>query len=84
MIKNVGGYDRLGRLIVGPILVVVGLAGFGGVVPIGTVGSVLALFVGLVFVATGYLQSCAVNRLLGIDTYRGSEPEPETTTEGES
>lgn len=76
MQKNVGGYDRIARLVVGPLLVLVGAAAFGGLFTIaaGTPGLVLAgaaLLVGAVFLVTGITQKCPINAALGIDTYRG-------------
>lgn len=77
MDKNVGGMDRNARLVLGPILVVVGAALLAGVVTLGsglvmgTVVPVLLLVVGIVFAVTGYSQTCPANSLLGIDTFRG-------------
>lgn len=76
MEKNVGGYDRIARLVVGPVLTLVGAAALLGFVTIaaGTLGvalAAIALLVGLVFVVTGLTQKCPLNRLLGFDTYRG-------------
>jgi hypothetical protein len=75
MEKNVGGYDRLARFVVGPILVLVGLAAFGGLLTLaaGTLGLVLAavaLLVGLVLVTTAVTQKCPLNSVLGLNTYR--------------
>jgi hypothetical protein len=75
MEKNVGGYDRIARLVLGPILAIVGGAQLLGYVTIaaGTLGlavGVVAMLVGLVFVATGAVQKCPLNSLLGFDTYR--------------
>ncbi|WP_276260273.1 YgaP family membrane protein [Haloglomus litoreum] len=77
MEKNVGGYDRIARLVVGPILAIVGTAALLGYVTIaaGTLGlalAAIALLVGLVFVVTGLTQKCPLNSLLGLDTYRKS------------
>ncbi|AGB17080.1 Protein of unknown function (DUF2892) [Halovivax ruber XH-70] len=75
MEKNVGGTDRTMRLVVGPILALIGVAilagwlGVGGT--LGTALGVLAVLAGLVLLFTGVTQLCVVNRLLGIDTYRG-------------
>jgi hypothetical protein len=84
MQKNVGGFDRTARFVVGPILIIVGLAAFGGLITLaaGTLGLVIAavaLLVGLVLAATAVTQKCPLNDLLGIDTYRG-ETETETGT----
>lgn len=76
MKKNVGGYDRMVRFVVGPVLLVVGLAGLGGLLTLatGTIGvalAVAALLVGAVFIVTATVQRCPLNRALGIDTYEG-------------
>ena len=83
MEKNVGGYDRTARFVVGPILLLVGLASFGGLLTLaaGTLGLVLAavaLLVGLVLTTTAVTQTCPLNSVLGVNTYRG-EPETEWT-----
>jgi hypothetical protein len=80
MQKNVGGYDRLLRFVVGPILVVVGGAAFGGVLTLatGTVGLVLAgvaLLVGAILTVTAVTQKCPLNSVLGLNTYGNSAPE---------
>ena len=77
MEKNVGGYDRLARLVFGPVLLVVGAAGLAGILTItaGTLGLLFAgaLFVvGAVFLVTGVTQRCMLNGLLGLDTYEES------------
>ncbi|MFC3960064.1 YgaP family membrane protein [Halovivax cerinus] len=75
MKKNVGGTDRTARLVVGPILALVGVAILGGWIGLGgTLGTVLgalAVLVGVVLLFTGATQVCVLNRLLGVDTYRG-------------
>jgi hypothetical protein len=68
MNKNVGGIDRTARLVVGPLLLLVGIAAFVGVFPLGTVGGVVALVVGAVLTVTGAVQRCPLHTLLGIDT----------------
>ena len=68
MQKNVGGYDRVGRLILGPVLILVGIAALVGAVPLGTLGSVVALLVGAVLTVTGAVQRCPLNALFGVDT----------------
>ena len=80
MKKNVGGIDRIARFIVGPLLVVVGLAALGGLVTLaaGTLGVVvaaLALLLGAVFTATAATQKCPINSLLGLNTYRAGDVE---------
>lgn len=78
MERNVGGYDRIGRLVIGAILVLVGAAGYAGMVrvAIGPVSQALAavilVLIGLVLLVTGYTQQCPINRGLGINTLRRS------------
>lgn len=77
MDKNVGGLDRIARLIVGTLLLVVGVAGYAGFVrlAIGPVPQALAallvVLVGLILLVTALTRTCPLNRLFGIDTYRG-------------
>lgn len=68
MQKNVGGMDRKARLVVGPILLIVGLAAVVGALPLGTVGAIAALVVGAILAVTGAVQRCPLNTLLGVDT----------------
>jgi hypothetical protein len=78
MQKNVGGYDRIARLILGPALIVVVAAVFGGYLTLasGLLGAAIlwaGLVVGAVFVVTGATQKCPINSLLGFNTVRGSD-----------
>jgi hypothetical protein len=68
MNKNVGGYDRTARLVVGPVLLIVSIAAFVGAIPLGTVGSVAVLLVGAILTVTGAVQRCPLNALFGVDT----------------
>lgn len=76
MIKNVGGNDRIARLIIGPILVLVGIAGYAGFLGLAigplpqALTSVIVLLVGLILLVTGLVQKCVLNRILGINTAR--------------
>ncbi|QIB73178.1 DUF2892 domain-containing protein [Halogeometricum borinquense] len=87
MEKNVGGYDRIARLVVGLLLVIVGAAAVAGLFTIatGTLGLVLAggaLVVGAVLLTTGLTQKCLLNDVIGMDTYRGkSKMDAETPDE---
>lgn len=84
MEKNVGGYDRIARLVLGPVLGTISLAALAGFVALGvgplSTGVVAALFglVSVVFIVTGLTQQCPLNRALGLDTYR---PERSADTE---
>jgi len=74
MDPNVGGLDRGARLIIGPLLAVVGLAALLGALDIGltgTVGLLVAgtlLIAGLILTVTGATQRCPANEVAGIDT----------------
>lgn len=75
MEKNVGGYDRIARFVVGPVLIVVGAAAFGGLLTLaaGTLGLVLAgvaVLVGAVLTVTAATQKCPLNSVIGMNTYR--------------
>ena len=75
MEKNVGGFDRTWRLVGGPLVAIIGVAGLVGVISIGTVLPALLVVLGVVFFATGVVQKCVLNRLVGLDTYRGENAE---------
>jgi hypothetical protein len=81
MNKNVGGIDRVARLVVGPILILAGVAGYVGLFALAVgplpqaLTSVLVFVVGLVLLVTGFVQMCPLNRVLGFNTYRQNEPQ---------
>jgi NAD/NADP transhydrogenase alpha subunit len=89
MERNVGGYDRIARFVVGPVLIVVGAATLAGLLSLaaGTVGVALAavaLVVGAVLTVTAVTQKCPLNRVVGMNTYRAesdrsSSEEPEAS-----
>lgn len=60
MKKNVGGIDRIARIVVGALLIVLALTG-----TIGVWG-----WIGIVPLATGLLNTCPAYKLLGINTCR--------------
>jgi hypothetical protein len=69
MKKNIGSADRIGRIVVGTALVVLGLIGvFGAGWP-----AWLAGVVGLVLVGTALAQTCPGYSILGIRTDGGRE-----------
>ena len=78
MQQNVGGYERITRLVVGTALLVFGVGGVAllstGAGAFGTESVALAvatgvfLLVGSTLVVTGYLQQCPINSHLGIDS----------------
>ena len=84
MEKNVGGYDRTARLVLGPILVLVGAAWFAGLglpaaaTTLALAGAAILALVGVVFAVTGYTQKCPLNSVLGMDTYRGGDAETDS------
>lgn len=73
--KNVGGYDRTARAVLGPVLIVVAVVGLAGfLVPSLTTMwiavFVVALVVGAILAFTAYTQQCIFNQTLGINTLR--------------
>lgn len=60
---NVGGYDRVFRLILGVVLIA--LAYFG--ILTGT-GAIIAYVVAAIALVTGLVKFCPVNALIGINT----------------
>lgn len=88
MKKNVGGYDRTARLVVGPVFGTVSLVALAGylslaVGPLST-GVVAALFgvISLVLIITGVTQQCILNRVLGLNTYEtGRSTDTEETVQ---
>lgn len=78
MEKNVGGMDRIARFVIGPVLIVVGVAAIAGLFSLaaGTTGLVLAallLIVGAVLTTTALTQKCPLNSLIGLNTFRSSD-----------
>lgn len=75
MDKNVGGYDRLGRFLIGAVLVLVGVAGYAGLlrVAIGPMPQALMalilVLVGAILLVTGYTRKCPINSVIGMNTY---------------
>ena len=85
MQKNVGGYDRTARFVLGPILILVGISAFAGLITLaaGTLGLVLAgaaFVVGAVLTTTATTQKCPLNAAIGMNTYKqhdGGQTPPE-------
>lgn len=77
MRKNVGGSERSLRLLVGALFVVVGIAGYVGMLSLAWIGlgqalaSVIVVLLGAILLLTGAIQWCPISRVLGISTYRG-------------
>jgi hypothetical protein len=70
MNKNVGGIDRTGRLIIGTVVVVAGIAALAGYWAVGAVIGGVALVLGGILLVTGTTQKCPINEVVGIDTTR--------------
>jgi hypothetical protein len=76
MNKNVGGYDRLGRFVIGAVLVIAGIVGYAGQlrVAVGPVPqafmALLLVLIGVVLLVTGYTQKCPINSIIGMDTFK--------------
>jgi len=74
MQKNVGGADRIARLVVGPALILVGIAGYAGLFTLAVgplpqaLTAVVVFLIGTVLLVTGLVQKCPMNGLLGFDT----------------
>ncbi|KYH24710.1 hypothetical protein HAPAU_30860 [Halalkalicoccus paucihalophilus] len=81
--KNVGGWDRLLRLIVGPILLIGSAAAILGVIVLSPILVALGVIVGATLTVTGLTQKCPLNNLLGLNTYK-SRRTAESETEQEN
>lgn len=75
MDKNVGGYDRIGRFMIGGVLLVAGIAGYAGMLRV-AVGplpqallALILVLIGAILLVTGYIQKCPINSVLGMNTY---------------
>ncbi|MFD1563663.1 DUF2892 domain-containing protein [Haloarchaeobius amylolyticus] len=68
MQKNVGGIDRTGRLVIGAIAVLAGIAALIGYWAVGIVTAVIALVIGAILLVTGTTQKCPINDAAGVDT----------------
>jgi len=68
MQKNVGGMDRILRLVVGGVLVVITLVGI-----LGGVLKWILLIVGAILLVTGAVQVCPLNALFGLNTCKVKE-----------
>lgn len=68
--KNVGGWDKKIRYVLGTILVIVGLVvGIGSQGQItGIIGGVLAIFAGIGLLFNAITGFCGLNHILGINT----------------
>lgn len=67
---NVGGWDRIARLVLGVVLIA--SAYFGGM---SAAWAILAYIVGGIALITGIVQFCPANALLGINTRKPKTPQ---------
>ncbi|WP_276301762.1 YgaP family membrane protein [Halorussus lipolyticus] len=81
MEKNVGGFDRTARLILGPALLLVVLAWLLGAIALDLWLAVVVLLVGTILTVTGLTQKCPANSLLGMNTLGRGDTEDERTAE---
>ncbi|MFB6122556.1 MAG: DUF2892 domain-containing protein [Haloferacaceae archaeon] len=74
MKQNVGSVDRLVRIAGGALLLLVGVGGFAGVVPVAVgplpqaLTSVVLVLLGVVFAVTGLRRTCLLYRAVGVST----------------
>lgn len=60
---NVGGIDRTGRIVIGIVLLLVGLAA-----PLDMIWRIVVLIIAAIALLTGIVRFCPVNAILGINT----------------
>lgn len=65
---NVGGIDRTGRIVIGVVLLIVGLAA-----PVEMTWRIVALVVAAIALVTAAVRFCPVNAFLGLDSCKGEE-----------
>ena len=63
---NVGGIDRTGRIVIGIVLLVVGLAA-----PIEMIWRIVALVIAAIALVTAIVRFCPANAILGINSCEG-------------
>lgn len=83
MQQNVGSFDRTVRVVLGGSLLILGIAGYVGLVTLAWIGigqalaSVVVAVLGLVLLVTAATRTCLIYSALGISTAnRSAEPEP--------
>ena len=87
MNQNVGDFDRVMRLAVGTALVVVGAAGYAGLLLLAVgplpqgLTSVVVFLIGIILIVTGALRTCPIYGVLSMNTYRRPRPAPESGEE---
>jgi hypothetical protein len=73
---NVGGSERTVRLVAGGLLVLLGIGGYAGLIPVAVgpfpqfLTSVVLALVGLILVVTGAVRFCPLNALFGRNSAR--------------
>lgn len=65
---NVGGMDRTGRIVIGVVLLVIGLAA-----PVEMTWRIVVLVVAAIALATAIVRFCPANAAFGINTCKGGE-----------
>ena len=63
---NVGGMDRTGRIVLGVVLLIVGLAA-----PVELIWRIVALVVAGIALVTAVVRFCPANAMLGINSCEG-------------
>ena len=63
---NVGGMDRTGRIVLGVVLLIVGLAA-----PVELIWRIVALVVAGIALVTAVVRFCPANAILGINSCEG-------------
>lgn len=74
MDRNVGGLDRIGRIVIGVVVAIAGIAALTGYWAVGAVAGVVGVVVGAVLLVTGTTQKCPIHHVAGIDTTDGESP----------
>ena len=68
MQKNVGGVDRIGRLVLGVVLLLIGFFA-----PLGAGWQTVVFIVAAIALITGIFQYCPANQILGVNTCRSGD-----------
>ncbi|MEA1932655.1 YgaP family membrane protein [Halohasta litorea] len=68
MEPNVGGLDRIARLVGGLLVALVGIASVAGLLPLGSAAGAGLTVVGAIVFGTGLTRQCLAYRLFGVDT----------------
>jgi hypothetical protein len=74
MNRNVGGSERIARLGIGALLLLLGVAGYAGAIPVAVgplpqaLTAIALVVVGVILLVTGSVQYCPINQLVGRDS----------------